>query len=44
VVLLAKGRVCRDGPKREVLTGAALQELFGIPVEILERDSYFHVL
>ena len=37
-------RVRRDGPKREVLTSAALQEAFGIPVEVLERDGYFHVL
>ena len=44
VVLLANGRVCRDGPKREVLAAAALQEMFGIPVEVLERDGYYHVL
>jgi iron complex transport system ATP-binding protein len=44
VVLLAGGRVCRDGPKREVLTAEALGEMFGIPVEVLERDGYYHVL
>jgi len=44
VVLLASGRVCRDGPKPEVLTAPALGEMFGIPVEVLEREGYYHVL
>ena len=44
VVLLANGRICRDGAKREVLTAPALREMFGIPVEVLERDGYYHVL
>jgi iron complex transport system ATP-binding protein len=44
VVLLSNGRVCRDGPKREVLTAPALHEIFGIPVEVFERDGYYHVL
>jgi iron complex transport system ATP-binding protein len=44
VVLLANGRIRRDGPKREVLTTAALRELFVIPVEVLERGGYYHVL
>jgi iron complex transport system ATP-binding protein len=44
VVLLAKGRVWRDGPKREVLAAARLREMFGIPVEVLERGGYYHVL
>jgi iron complex transport system ATP-binding protein len=44
VVLLANGRVCCDGPKSAVLTAPALAEMFGIPVEVLERDGYYHVL
>ena len=44
VVLLANGRVCRDGAKRDVLTAPALGEIFGIPVEVLEREGYYHVL
>ena len=44
VVLLAGGRICRDGPKQEVLTASALREMFGIPVEVLQRDGYYHVL
>jgi iron complex transport system ATP-binding protein len=44
VVLLANGRVCRDGMKRDVLTAPALREMFGISVDVLERDGYYHVL
>jgi len=44
VVLLANGRVCRDGPKHEVLKASALREIFGIEVEVLERGGYYHVI
>src|ERR1039457_3373786 len=44
VVLIRDGRVYRDGPKREVLEAATLTALFGIPVEVLERRGYYHVL
>jgi iron complex transport system ATP-binding protein len=44
VVLLRGGRVYRDGPKEQVLGAATLSGLFGIPVEVLERDGYYHVL
>ena len=44
VVLLANGRTCRDGPKHQVLTAPSLGEMFGIPVEVLERGGYYHVL
>ena len=44
VVLIRQGRISRDGAKREVLEAGALSELFGIPVEVLERDGYYHVL
>ena len=33
-----------DGPKEHVLTAAVLSRLFGIPVEVLERGGYYHVL
>lgn len=42
VVLLKKGRLYADGPKQEVLTPAALSELFGTPVEVNERDGFYH--
>jgi iron complex transport system ATP-binding protein len=44
VVMFRGGRVYRDGPKEQVLSSAALSELFGIPVEVLERGGYYHVL
>jgi iron complex transport system ATP-binding protein len=44
VVLIRNGRICRDGPKREILEAGVLSGLFGIPVELLERDGYYHVI
>jgi iron complex transport system ATP-binding protein len=44
VVLIRQGRISRDGAKREVLQAGTLSELFGIPVEVLERGGYYHVL
>lgn len=44
VVLVRNGRIYRDGSKAEVLQPAPLSELFGIPVEVLERSGYYHVL
>ncbi len=39
VVVLADGRVLRDGPKREVLTGPVLSEAFGVPVAVETRGG-----
>jgi ABC-type cobalamin/Fe3+-siderophores transport system ATPase subunit len=44
VVLIRLGRISRDGAKREVLEAGALSELFGVPVAVLERGGYYHVL
>jgi len=44
VVLMKDGCVFRDGPKDEVLHSDALSRLFGIPVELLEREGYYHLL
>jgi iron complex transport system ATP-binding protein len=44
VALIREGRVYRDGPKREVLDAGSLSEVFGVPVELLERDGYYHVI
>jgi iron complex transport system ATP-binding protein len=44
VVLMREGRVMLDGPKERVLEVGALGGLFGIPVEVLERGGYYHVL
>ena len=42
VILLKKGRVVEDGSKARVLTSAALTDLFGSPVEVVQREGYFH--
>ena len=42
VVLLREGRVFFDGPKREALSSAILSRLYDTPVEVDERDGYFH--
>jgi iron complex transport system ATP-binding protein len=44
VVLIRDGRVYRDGPKEDVLEARTLAGLFDIPVEVLERGGYYHVL
>jgi len=44
VALIREGRVYRDAAKREVLEAGVLSALFGIRVELLERDGYFHVI
>jgi iron complex transport system ATP-binding protein len=44
VVLIRRGRVVMDGNKERVLEAGALSGLFGVPVEVLERGGYYHVL
>jgi iron complex transport system ATP-binding protein len=44
VVLMRGGRVYCDGTKEQTLRAASLSELFGLPVEVLERGGYYHVL
>jgi iron complex transport system ATP-binding protein len=40
VILLRGGRIMADGPKRSVLTGERLTELFGLRVIVDETDGY----
>jgi iron complex transport system ATP-binding protein len=42
VVLLRDGQVAFDGEKQEVLTSERLSATFGIPLEVISRDGYFH--
>jgi iron complex transport system ATP-binding protein len=44
VILIKQGRIFRDGPTEDVLMSDALGELFGIPVELMKRDGYYHLL
>ena len=43
VILIKEGRIFRDGAKHATLTSAALGELFGISVELGEREGYYHL-
>jgi iron complex transport system ATP-binding protein len=44
VVLLRQGKVFRDGQKPDVLTNGVLSALFDMPVEVLERNGFYHLL
>jgi iron complex transport system ATP-binding protein len=43
VILLRAGRVFADGAKTELLTTERLSGLFGLPVELSQRDGYYHL-
>ncbi len=42
VVLLKEGKVLADGPKREILTSERLSTLFSVPVEVIQRNGFYH--
>jgi iron complex transport system ATP-binding protein len=42
VILMREGRIVADGAKAELLTGPVLSELFGVAVEVTERDGFYH--
>jgi iron complex transport system ATP-binding protein len=44
VLLLKDGRLFRDGSKRDVLTSETLSELFGLRVNVIRHDGYYHLL
>ena len=44
VVLLRKGKVFLDGRKEDVLSDEALSSLFEMPVEVIQRHGYFHLI
>ena len=41
VIVLQEGRIAADGPKREVLDGALLSEVYAANIRIREIDGYF---
>ncbi len=43
VILLSGGRAVADGPTREVLTAQGLSKLFGLPLDLAERNGYFNL-
>lgn len=42
VILLRQGAVFADGPKGSVLTSECLSDLFGVAVEVFERNGFYH--
>ena len=43
VVLMNHGGIEADGPVRETLAASRLSALFGVPLELSERDGYFNL-
>jgi iron complex transport system ATP-binding protein len=43
VVLMSKGKIAADGRKHEVLHSERLSALFGMKVELAQREGYYHL-
>ncbi|MDQ1469004.1 MAG: iron complex transport system ATP-binding protein [Bryobacterales bacterium] len=43
VIFMREGRIVGDGAKREMLAAQSLRGLFGLDVELAERDGYYHL-
>jgi iron complex transport system ATP-binding protein len=43
VILMQRGRILADGPKSQILTAHRLSELFGLKVDLAERDGYYNL-
>jgi iron complex transport system ATP-binding protein len=43
VILMRRGRILADGPKSRILTAQRLSELFGLQVDLAERDGYYNL-
>jgi iron complex transport system ATP-binding protein len=43
VIFMREGRIVGDGPKRDMLTPEGLRGLFGLNVELAQRDGYYHL-
>jgi iron complex transport system ATP-binding protein len=43
VLLMANGRIVADGRKAKVLTAERMTKLFGLKVDVGQRDGYYHI-
>jgi iron complex transport system ATP-binding protein len=43
VIFMRAGQVVGDGPKQTMLTPPSLKSLFGVDVELAQRDGYYHL-
>ena len=44
IILMKNGRVFGDGSKAEILSNGSLSKLFEMPVELIERGGYYHLI
>ena len=42
VILMRDGGIFADGPREDLLKPSVLSELFGVPIEIAEREGFLH--
>ena len=42
ILLMQDGRIVADGPKENLLAAESLSSLFGIPVQVQEKDGFYH--
>lgn len=42
VIMMRGGRIAGDGPKAALLNAAKLEELFGVKLDLAQRDGYWH--
>lgn len=42
VVMMREGRIVADGQKKDLITAEQLQQLFGVRVQLEERDEFIH--
>jgi iron complex transport system ATP-binding protein len=43
VILMREGRILADGPTHDTLTSARLSDLFGLKLDLMERDGYYNL-
>jgi iron complex transport system ATP-binding protein len=43
VLLMRRGKIVADGPPEEVLKEGTLSELFGVRVQVSQRDGYYNL-
>ena len=40
---MSEGRIAADGPKHQVLTRERLSSVFGLPLELIEREGFYNL-
>ncbi|MBA4501242.1 ABC transporter ATP-binding protein [Marinobacterium marinum] len=43
VILLRQGKVMADGAKQDILTSTNLSQLYGVPLEISQKNHWYHL-